>query len=92
MFNVQHPDDWCAWEQDYTELQELKQTMAEDKTDMWRAGFIEEEALGFAPDVWIRGHAITIKPGESIQEIEAQLTQDYGTRVRIVIPEWQEEA
>lgn len=103
MFNVQHPDDWAAFEQDYKEYQEVLQEMAEDKTQMereegfvdvselWRAGYIEEEALGFAPDVWVIGHNVTIKPGESIQAMEEQLAKEYGTRVRIVLPTFLEE-
>lgn len=28
MFNIQHPDDWCAWSEDYQERKELMEEMA----------------------------------------------------------------
>ena len=91
MFNVQHPDDWAAFEQDYIEYQEVLKQMAEDKSDMWRSGFVEENAPGFGDDVWITRDSITIKPGESIKEMEKQLSEERKIPVKIYVPEWQEE-
>ncbi len=92
MFNIQHPDDWCAFEQDYTEMQEVLKQMAEDKSEEWRLGVVEEEAPAFGDGIWLGLENITIKPGKSIAELEKELAEERGIKVRIYVPEWQEES
>ena len=53
----------------------------------WRFGFVETWAEGF--NDWVRQHeTVTIKPGESIAQIEAALTRDEGVKVRLYVPDF----
>mgnify|MGYP001339297837 CR=1 FL=1 len=60
-------------------------TIVVDKAEYeWRGAFMERKAEGFGPDEWIRTTwTTTIKPGESIAEIERQLSREYRVKIRL---------
>jgi hypothetical protein len=52
---------------------------------------VEERAVGFGDEYWVQMESVTIRPGESIADLEKRLSEEHGTEVRIHVPSWQEE-
>ena len=64
-------------------LGEAKKT--EDKSDLWRYGFVET----WSPPMknWIRGDSVTIKPNKSIKAMEKEISKERGMKVRLYVPD-----